>query len=233
MTRPYDLQYPIETLFTQIDDVVRYAFAGGHPHGEAQYVKISFLLIIATQRLPLVCAEWQRRVPNIQTCILFKAFFTEAHRENSMIIQTALRLGCHTVNMGTQVPAGQLQTCDVENLEIAAGYDRETVAALIKSLDDPTALTKDQAKELRRLVISGHINPVLAPTPDASATGVRGNGRQRRTRNNEKGNVGRPSTKPRMISIIGPTATRWSCITLALPALSARRCTTQQPLIPT
>jgi hypothetical protein len=29
MTRAYDLQNPIETLFTQIDDGVRYALAGG------------------------------------------------------------------------------------------------------------------------------------------------------------------------------------------------------------
>jgi hypothetical protein len=30
-TRPYDLQDPIETLFTQIDDGVRYALARGSP----------------------------------------------------------------------------------------------------------------------------------------------------------------------------------------------------------
>jgi hypothetical protein len=29
MTRPYDLQDPIENVFTQIDDGVRYALAGG------------------------------------------------------------------------------------------------------------------------------------------------------------------------------------------------------------
>jgi hypothetical protein len=29
MMRPYDLQDPIKTLFTQIDDGVRYALAGG------------------------------------------------------------------------------------------------------------------------------------------------------------------------------------------------------------
>jgi hypothetical protein len=57
MTRPYDLQDPIETLFTQIDDGVRYALAGGQPYGEVQYVNIAFLLILATQSLPLVCAE--------------------------------------------------------------------------------------------------------------------------------------------------------------------------------
>jgi hypothetical protein len=57
MTRPYDLQDPIKTLFTQIDDGVRYALAGGQPYGEAQYVNIAFLMILATQSLPLACAE--------------------------------------------------------------------------------------------------------------------------------------------------------------------------------
>jgi hypothetical protein len=60
MTRPYNLQYPIETLLTQIDDGVRYALAGRQPYGEAQYVNIAFLLILATQSLPLAYAEWQR-----------------------------------------------------------------------------------------------------------------------------------------------------------------------------
>jgi hypothetical protein len=58
MTRRYDLQDPIETLFTQIDDGVPYALAGGQPYGEAQYANIAFLLIMATQSLPLVRAEW-------------------------------------------------------------------------------------------------------------------------------------------------------------------------------
>jgi hypothetical protein len=53
MTRPYDLQYPIETLFTQIDDGVRYALADGQPYGEAQYVNIAFVLILATQSITL------------------------------------------------------------------------------------------------------------------------------------------------------------------------------------
>jgi hypothetical protein len=101
MTRPYDLQDPIETLFTQIDDGVRYAMVGAQPYGEAQYVNIAFLLILVTQSLPLACAEWQRRVPNIHTWPLFKAFFTEAHRDNRMISQTALCSGYHTANMAT------------------------------------------------------------------------------------------------------------------------------------
>jgi hypothetical protein len=51
MTRPYDLQDPIKTLFTKIHDCVRYALAGGQPYGEAQYVNITFFLILATQSL--------------------------------------------------------------------------------------------------------------------------------------------------------------------------------------
>jgi hypothetical protein len=113
MTRPYDLQDPIKMLFTQIDDGVRYALAGGQPYREAQYVNIVFLLILATQSLPLACAEWQRRVPNMQTWPLFKAFFTEAHRENRMISQTALHSGYHTANMATEIPSGPFKASDV------------------------------------------------------------------------------------------------------------------------
>jgi hypothetical protein len=216
MTRPYDLQDPIDTLFTQIDDGVRYTIAGGHPYGEAHYVNIAFLLILSTQGPPLACAEWQRRVLNMQTWTLFKAFFTEAHHENRMISQTALRLGYHTANMATQVPEGQFQTCDVArlyahpneveettpiittaltNVSTATGAERANVAALTKSLADLNALTKAQAEELCRFVNSGNITPVPAPTPHGSDSVFRGNGRQRRTRNNEQGNVGRPKYK--------------------------------------
>jgi hypothetical protein len=216
MTRPYDLQDPIETLFTQIDDGVRYALAGGQPYGEAQYVNIAFLLILATQSLPLACAEWQCRVPTMQTWPLFKAFFTEAHRENCMIIQTALRSGYHTPNTVTQIPSGQFESCDVSrhytqpndvpeanpdittalaNLATATGADRATVAALTKSLAELTAVTKAQAEDLRRLIHSGHIAPLPAQSQHTSATVVRGNGLQRRSGNNEQVSGTRPLYK--------------------------------------
>jgi hypothetical protein len=206
MTRPYGLQDPIETLFTYIDDGVRYAMAGVQPYGEAQFVNIALLLFLATQGLTLACAEWQRRFPNMQTWTLFKAFFTEAHLENIMISQTVLRLGYHTANMVTQFPEGQFQTCDVArctpsmttalaNLATASGADKSTIAALTKILADLTALTKAQTEELHLIVNSANSTSIPAPTQDGSATVVRGNGRQRGTRNNEQGNVGRPKYK--------------------------------------
>jgi hypothetical protein len=207
MTGHYDLQDPIETLFTQIDDGVRYALAGGQPYGEAQHVNIAFLLILATQSLPLACTEWQRRVTNMQTWPLFKAFFTEAHHENHMISQTALRSGYHTANMVTQITAGQFESCDVfwhytqpndvpdanpdtttalANLAMATGANRATVSALTKSLAELTAVSKAHAEELRRLIHSDNIDPLTAQSQHTSTTVVRGNGRQRRSGNNEQ-----------------------------------------------
>jgi hypothetical protein len=183
---------------------------------EAQYVNISLLIILATQSLPLSGVELKRRVPNIQTWPLFKSFFTEAHRDNSMISQTALRFGYHTANMVTQVPAVQFETCDVvryyahpndvqdsppnmttalANVATATGADWATVYALTKSLADLTSVTKAQAEELRCLVHSGHIAPMPAPAQHSSATAFRRNGRQRRTGNNEQVNGGQPLYK--------------------------------------
>jgi hypothetical protein len=156
---------------------------GGQPYDDAQYVNIAFMLILATQSLPLECDEWQRRVPNIHTWTLFKEFSIEAHHENRMISHTALRSGYHMASMVTHVPAGQLQTCDVArfysqpndvedttpsmttdlaNLTTATGADRDTVAALTNSLADLTIVTNAQSEEPPRIVNIGHITPLPA-----------------------------------------------------------------------
>jgi hypothetical protein len=173
---------------------------GGQPYGEAHYINIAFLLILATQSFPLACAEWQRRFPTMQTWPLFKAFFTEAHHENLMIIQTALRSEYNTQNMATEIPSGPFEASDVArhyhqtpvvpeatsetttvlaNLATATGADRAIVAALTKSLSELTAVTKAKAEELRRLIQSGQLAPLQTPTQNISATVVRGNGRHR------------------------------------------------------
>jgi hypothetical protein len=52
MTAPINFQDPIETLFKQIEDGVRYANAGAQPYMEAQYVNIAFILILNTGAIP-------------------------------------------------------------------------------------------------------------------------------------------------------------------------------------
>jgi hypothetical protein len=53
MTSPINFQDPIETLFKQVEDGIRYASAGLQPYMEAQYIKIAFLLILNTGTAPL------------------------------------------------------------------------------------------------------------------------------------------------------------------------------------
>jgi hypothetical protein len=67
MTAPIIFQDPIETLFKQIEDGVRYANAGAQPYMEAQYVNIAFLLILNTGAIPDACRDWQRHTPMNQT----------------------------------------------------------------------------------------------------------------------------------------------------------------------
>jgi hypothetical protein len=174
----------------------------------------------------LECAEWQRRLPNMQTWPLFKAFFTEAHRENRMISQTALRSGYHTANMVTQIPAGQFESCCVlrhydqpndvpeanpdmitalANLATATGADRATMEALTKSLAELTAVTKAQAEELRRLIHSGRIAPLPAQSQHTSTTVVRGNGRQRPSGKKNISVAAALFTKPKIIIIAQAT----------------------------
>jgi hypothetical protein len=60
---PNNFQDPIETLFKQIEDGVRYANAGMQPYMETQYMNTVILLILNTGAIPDACREWQRRTP--------------------------------------------------------------------------------------------------------------------------------------------------------------------------
>jgi hypothetical protein len=57
MTAHINFQDPIETLFKQTEDGVRYANAGMQPYMEAQYGNISFLLILNTGAIPDACRD--------------------------------------------------------------------------------------------------------------------------------------------------------------------------------
>jgi hypothetical protein len=110
MTEPINFKYPIEPLFKQIEDGVRYANAGAQPYMEAQYVNIAFLLILNTGAIPDDCSDWQRRTPMNKTWADFRREFSRAQREQNIISSTASGAGYHTENMAehyeqTQAPA--------------------------------------------------------------------------------------------------------------------------------
>jgi hypothetical protein len=57
MTAPINFQDTIETLFTQIEDGVRYTNACMQPYMEAQCANIAFLLILNTGAIPDACRD--------------------------------------------------------------------------------------------------------------------------------------------------------------------------------
>jgi hypothetical protein len=147
MTAPINFQDPIETLFTQIEDDMRYANAGMQPYMEAQYVNISFLLILNTGTIPDACIDWQRRTPVNQTWADFHIEFTRAQREQRMISTTASGAGYHTPNIAEHYGPNSLPgnigfVTAMANLATVTSADHEKVATLTKSI----ATLTDQLK---------------------------------------------------------------------------------------
>jgi hypothetical protein len=164
MTAPINFQDPIESLFKQIEDGVRYANAGMQPYMEAQYANISFLIILNTGAIHDACREWQRRTPVNQTWADLRKECARAQREQRIISSTARGAGYHTANVGehygpNSLPANIGFVTAMANLATATSADRETVATLtiaIVTLTDQLKAkdiwAKSHEAELKRLL---------------------------------------------------------------------------------
>jgi hypothetical protein len=133
MTAPINFQDPIQTLFKQIEDGVRYANSGSQPYMEEQYVNGDFLLFLNTGAIPDTCRDWQRRTPMNQTWAEFRREFSRSQREQRIISSTASGAGYHTANVAghyehTPVPADAECATAMANLATATSAERETVA---------------------------------------------------------------------------------------------------------
>jgi hypothetical protein len=143
MTAPINLQDPIETLFKQIEDGVRYTNAGAQPYMEAQYANIAFLLILNTGAIPDACCDWQRRTPMNQTWADFCREFDRSKREQRIISSTASGAGYHTANVAehyeqTPAPADTEFVTAMANLATATSADHEIVATLTRTIETLT-----------------------------------------------------------------------------------------------
>jgi hypothetical protein len=81
MMATINFQDPVETIFKQIEDGVRFTNAGMQYYIEAQYVNIAFLLILNTCTIPDACRDWQHRTPVNQTWADFRREFAWVQRE--------------------------------------------------------------------------------------------------------------------------------------------------------
>jgi hypothetical protein len=178
MTAPINFKDPIETLFKQIEDGVRYDNAGMQPYIEAQYVNIAFLLILNTGAIPDACRDWQHRTPVNQTWADFYREFDRAQQEKCIISSTASGAGYHTANVAehygpNSFPADSRFVTAMTNLATATSADRETVATLTRGIATLTdqlkskdIWAKSQEAEVRRLLgTQGNARPDAAPGP--------------------------------------------------------------------
>jgi hypothetical protein len=181
MTEPINFQDPIEILFKQIKDGIRYANEGMQPYMEAQYVYIAFLLILNTGAIPDACRDWQRRTPVNQTWADFWREFSRAQREQHIISSTASGSGYHTVNVAehygpNSLPADSGFVTAMANLATATSADHETVTTLTKAIATLTdqlkakdIWAKSQEAELKRLLCA-HANATpIVPTVKSNA----------------------------------------------------------------
>jgi hypothetical protein len=177
ITAPINLQDPIELLFKQIEDGVRYANAGAQPYMEAQYVNIAFLPILNTGAIPDACRDWQRRTSMNQTWAEFQREFARAQREQIIISSTASGAGYHTANVAehyepTPMPADAGFTTVMANLATATSADHETAATLTRAIAIHTdqlkakdTWEKSQEAEVKSLLGGQvHARPATAPT---------------------------------------------------------------------
>jgi hypothetical protein len=175
MKASINFQDPIENLFKQIEDGVRYASAGIQPYMEAQYVNISFQLILNTGAIPDACRDWKRRTPVNQSWADFRREFPRAQREQRIISSTASGAGYHTANFAehygpNSLPAESGFVTAMANLATATSADLEKVATLTKAISTlrdqlkaKDIWVKSQEAEIKRLLgAQGNATPIVS-----------------------------------------------------------------------
>jgi hypothetical protein len=184
MTALINFQDPIETLFKHIEDGVHYANAGMQPYMEAQYVNISFLLILNTGSIPDACREWKRRTPVNQTWADFRREFARAQREQRIISNAMSGAGYHTANVAEHYVHNSLPddggfVTAIVNLDTVASSYCETVGTLTKAIATLTEQlkakdiwAKSQEAELKRF-LGGHATAARIVPTTTGATYLR------------------------------------------------------------
>jgi hypothetical protein len=135
-----DPAQPIEALFSQIEDAMDFADAGGSPYTAQQVVTNAYSLVFNTGIFPEACREWRRRPAAEKTWAIFKTAFAEAHQDLRLSQGTTQEGGYHSANLA--MDSFVHETADAfANLATATASDR-------KMLADLTAINKELTKQL-------------------------------------------------------------------------------------
>ena len=94
----YDPEEPIEVLFTQIEDCIHYADAGGAPYTAAQILHNAYYLVFSTGQYKEACREWRMLTPVQKTWTQFQAHFSRAHADRKIEQRASQQGNYHTAN---------------------------------------------------------------------------------------------------------------------------------------
>ena len=150
LTKPYDPNLPIDSLFKQVEDASDFATAAGAPFTDRQIIDAAYLLILGTHVYKDECKEWLRRPLTEQTWTNFKADFSRAYRERKTL-QKLEKQG----SAGTHFGANTTETAPTET-ETLSSLTNATIetGSNVLNLAHQNAALRDQVNQLTSLVES-------------------------------------------------------------------------------
>jgi hypothetical protein len=148
----YKPAQPVESRFSQLEDVMDYADVGSSPYMAPQVIINAYLVIFSTCLFPEACREWCRKPAADKTWALFKEHFAEAHHN--------LHLAQGTTQEGRYHSASDSfvnETVDAfPNLATATASDCQMLANL-------NVINKELTKQLLVAKNATTITPMIAP----------------------------------------------------------------------
>jgi hypothetical protein len=150
----YEPAQPIEALFSQLEDAMDYADAGGNPYTAAQVVTNAYSIMFNTGLFPEACREWRRQPMAHKTWANFKTDFAEAHLDLRLAQGTSQEGGYHGAN--NAMDSFVTETADAfANLATATASDRQMLANLTASNAELTKQIAAKDVEIASLRSSG------------------------------------------------------------------------------
>jgi hypothetical protein len=143
LDKDWDLNQPIQTLYSRIKEIQAYAQAGNRTFTFHQLVDAAYTIIYKRGVYYNDCDDWLDRPLNDQTWTNFQKHFTAAHRKAKRKQRTTQSEGYHGANaavIDTTLEAENDATIDtLANMATPMSADRAIMSQLTKSIAELTS----------------------------------------------------------------------------------------------
>jgi hypothetical protein len=148
MKQPCDVDQPIEVMYQQIEEAIKFAAAGQAPYSPEQVLNIAYQLLFQTGIFSDNCKIWKRQAAAYKTWPQFKLDFAVAYQEYSEALDTSPRAaGFHVETRNNQHETIEAIT----NLATATAEDCKAVANLTET---NATITKELSAVNGKLIAS-------------------------------------------------------------------------------